>query len=142
MSRPQSGDTRLPSGDARPRGGFSIIELVMALIVLAFGVVGLATTTLFITRELMLAEVTTARAAATRSVMERLRATPYDSIGPGGDTIGPMVVSWTVTATTPQTTTLGVVTVGPGRASISESQPTPTVSNAVADTLLYKVLRP
>ena len=64
MSRPQSGDTRQQSRDTRPqsrdtrpRGGFSIIELVMALIVLAFGVVGLATTTLFITRQLTLAGV-------------------------------------------------------------------------------------
>ena len=114
----------------------------MALIVLAFGVVGLATTTLFITRQLTLAEVTTARSAATRSVMERIRATPYDLIGSGGDTIGPMVVSWTITATTPQTTTLGIVTVGPGLASISGSQSSPVVSSAVADTLVYKVLRP
>ena len=91
MSGPKSGDTR-------PRAGFSIIELVMALIVLAFGVVGLATTTLFITRQLTLAEVTTARATAARSVMERIRATPYDLIDSGGDTIGPMVISWTVTA--------------------------------------------
>jgi Tfp pilus assembly protein PilV len=121
MSGPESGDTR-------PRAGFSIIELVMALIVLAFGVVGLATTTLFITRELTLAEVTTARSAATRSVMERIRATPYDLISPGGDSIGSMAVSWTVTASTPQTTTLGIVTLGPGLTSISETQSAPTLS--------------
>ena len=114
----------------------------MALIVLAFGVVGLATTTLFITRQVIFAEVTTARSAATRSVMERIRATPYDLIGSGGDTIGSMVISWTVTATTPQTTTLGIVTLGPGLTSISETQLAPMLSNAVADTLVYKVLRP
>ena len=132
MSGPKSGDTR-------PRAGFSIIELVMALIVLAFGVVGLATTTLFITRQLTLAEVTTARATAARSVMERIRATLIDS---GGDTIGPMVISWTVTATTPQTTTLGIVTLGPGLTSISQTQSAPTLGASIADTLVYKVLRP
>ena len=130
------------SGDTRRRAGSSLIELVMAVVVLAFGVVGLSTTTLFITHQLTLAEVTTARAAATRSAMERIRATPYDSIGPGGDTIGRMVVSWTVTATTPQTTTLGVVTSGPGLASISGSQSASMLSSAVADTLIYTVLRP
>ena len=135
MSGPKSGDTR-------PRAGFSIIELVMALIVLAFGVVGLATTTLFITRQLTLAEVTTARATAARSVMERIRATPYNLIDSGGDTIGPMVISWTVTATTPQTTTLGIVTLGPGLTSISETQSAPTLGASIADTLVYKVLRP
>ena len=135
MSGPESGETR-------PRAGSSIIEMVMALIVLAFGVVGLATTTLFITRQVILAEVTTARSAATRSVMERIRATPYDLIDSGGDTIGPMVISWTVTATTPQTTTLGIVTLGPGLTSISETQSTPVLSSSVVDTLVYKVLRP
>jgi hypothetical protein len=113
----------------------------MSVLVLAFGVVGLATTTLFITRELTMAEVTTARAAATRSAMERLRATPYGLIDSGGDTIGPMVVSWTVTATTPQIKTLDIVTVGPGRMRASEGQ-APMMSNAVADTLTYRVLRP
>ena len=130
------------SGDPRPRAGFSIIELVMALIVLAFGVVGLATTTLFITRQLTLAEVTTARSNAVRSVMERIRATPYDLIGSGGDTIGPMTISWTVTATTPQTTTLGIVTLGPGLTSISETQSAPTLGSSIADTFVYKVLKP
>ena len=130
------------SRNTRTRAGFSLIELVMSLIVLAFGVVGLATTSLFITRQLTLAEVTTARAAATRSAMERIRATPYDSIGPGNDTTGAMVVSWTVSATTSQTTTLDVVTLGPGLASISEGQSSPMLSSAVADTLVYTVLRP
>ena len=135
MSGPESGETR-------PRAGFSIIELVMALIVLAFGVVGLATTTLFITRQLTLAEVTTARANATRSAMERIHATPYDAIGPGGDSIGSMAVYWRVTNITPQVTTLGIVIVGPGLASVSGSQSSPMLSSSVADTLIYKVLRP
>jgi len=130
------------SAPTRPRAGFSLIELVMSVLVLAFGVVGMATTTLFITRQLTIAEVTTARATATRSVMEHIRATPYDLIGPGSDTIGPMVISWTVTATTPQTTTLGIITVGPGRVPASVSQSAPMLSSSVADTILYKVLKP
>ncbi len=130
------------SAPTRPRAGFSLIELVMSVLVLAFGVMGMATTTLFITRQLTIAELTTARAAATRSVMERIRATPYDLLGSGGDTIGPMVVSWTVTATTPQTTTLGIITVGPGRVPASVSQSGPMLSSSVADTILYKVLKP
>ena len=135
MSGPESRDTR-------SRAAFSLIELVMSLVVLAFGVVGLATTSLLITRQLTLAEVTTARAAATRSAMERIRATPFASIGPGNDTTGAMVVTWSVSATTPQTITLDVVTVGPGLSPISESQPTPFLSSAVTDTLAYTVLRP
>jgi prepilin-type N-terminal cleavage/methylation domain-containing protein len=123
----------------RADAGFSLVELIMALFVLAFGVVGLATTTLFITRQLTLAEVTTARVAAIQSVMEAIRATPYDSIRAGGDTIGPLVVSWAPTVTTPQTKVVRIVAVGPGRSSMSES---PMLSNDVADTVIYRVLRP
>ena len=82
------------AGETPTKAGFSVVELVMAIFVLAFGVLGLATTTLFVTRQLTLSEVTTARAVAIQSVMERIHATPYDSIGAGGDTLGPMVISW------------------------------------------------
>ena len=119
------------------QAGFSLVELVMAIFVLAFGVVGLATTTFNVTRQLTLAEVTTARAAVVQSVMERIHATAFDSIGEGGDTIGPMMVSWTVTDSTAQTKALRIVTVGPGRASMSQS-----LSSAVSDTATYTVLRP
>ena len=102
---------------------------------------GLATTTLFVTRQLTLAEVTTARVTAIQTVMERIRAAPYDSISAGGDTIGPLVVSWTPTVVTTQTQVVRIVTVGPGLASISEGGP-PMLSSAVADTVIYKLLKP
>ena len=124
------------------KAGFSLVELIMAIFVLAFGVLGLATTTLFVTRQLTLSEVTTARAVAIQSVMERIRSTPYNAISMGGDTIGPIVVSWTVTASTAQTTDVRIVTVGPGQVSLSEGQPIPMLSNAVADTLMFRLLRP
>lgn len=134
--------SRSKAGVTHAEAGFSLVELVMALIVLSFGVVGLATTTLFITRELTLAEVTTARAIAIQSVMENIRATPYDSLDVGGDTIGKMVVSWTVTANTAQDKAVRIVTVGPGLAPISEDRSSPMLSNSVADTVVYRVLRP
>lgn len=132
------------AGDTRAKAGFSLVELVMALVVLAFGVVGLATTTLSITRQLTLAEVTTARVTALQSVIERIRATPYDSLSVGGDTIGAMVVSWTATVNTAtvQDKAVRIVTVGPGLVSISEGQSAPMMSSAVADTVVYRVLRP
>ena len=126
----------------RADGGFSLVELVMSLIVLSFGVVGLASTTLSITRQLTLAEVTTARVTAIQSVMERIRATPYDSLDVGGDTIGPMIVTWTATTSSPQDKSVIIVALGPGVLRISEGQSSPMLSNAVADTVVYRVLRP
>ena len=69
--------------------------------------------------------------------MERIHATVFDSISEGGDTIGPMIVSWTVTSSTAQTKALSIVTVGPGRAYMSQG-----LSSAVSDRALYNVLRP
>lgn len=127
----------------RAEAGFSLVELTMALIVLAFGVVGLATTTLFITRQLTLAEVTTARAAAIQTVREGIRAMPYDSIdNGGGGTIGPLQVTWTATTTSAQTKVIRLVSVGPGMVPLSESGVSPILSNEVADTVVYRVLRP
>ena len=130
------------AGDTPAEAGFSLVELVMAVVVLAFGVVGLATTTLFITRQFTLAEITTERVTAIQSVMERIRATPYDSLGAGADTIGPLVVTWTATINTAMDKAIRIVAVGPGQAPISATQSTPMLSSSVADTVFYRVLRP
>ena len=114
----------------------------MAILMLSVGVIGFTTTTLLISRQLTLAEVTTARAVARQSVIERIRASPYDSLSVGGDTIGPIVVSWTATDFTAQIKAIRIVTLGPGLVSISETQSTPMLSSAVADTLIYMVLGP
>jgi len=129
-------------GKTRDEAGFSLVELVMAVVVLAFGVVGMATTTLFITRQLTLAEVTTARVTAIQSVMERIRTTPYDSICEGTDTMGAIVVSWSEMAHMDQTKSVRIVTMGPGLVSMSGGQSTPMMSSTVADTVVYRMLRP
>ena len=134
--------SRSKAGHTRAEAGFSMIELVMAVVVLAFGVAGLASTTLFITRQLTLAEMTTARVTAIQHCMEEIRAMPYDSIDAGGVTIGPLVVSWTATVNTAQVKVVRMVTVGPGQASISATQSTAMLSSSVADTVFYRVLRP
>lgn len=129
-------------GKTRDEAGFSLVELVMAVVVLAFGVVGMATTTLFITRQLTLAEVTTARVTAIQSVMERIRTTPYDSLCEGTDTMGAIVVSWSEMAHMAQTKSVRIVTMGPGLVSMSEGQSTPMMSSTVADTVIYRMLKP
>ncbi len=129
-------------GKTRDEAGFSLVELVMAVVVLAFGVVGMATTTLFITRQLTLAEVTTARVTAIQSVMERIRTTPYDSICEGTDTMGAIVVSWSEMAHMAQTKSVRMVTMGPGLVSMSGGQSTPMMSSTVADTVIYRMLKP
>lgn len=131
-------------GENAPRAdsGFSLVELVVAVFILAIGVLGMASTTVFITRQITLAGANTARITAIQSVMERVQATPYDSISSGQDTVGPIVVSWRVASTGSDTKTIEVRTVGPGLVSISAGQATPIMSRSVADTFTYNLLRP
>jgi prepilin-type N-terminal cleavage/methylation domain-containing protein len=130
------------AGGSRSVAGFSLIELIIALFILAFGVIGLASTTLFVTRQLTLAEVTTERVAAVQSVMERIHATSFDSIKAGGDTIGDMMLYWDPAITTAQTKTMRIVAIGPGLSSISQTGAPPMLASEVTDTVMYKVLRP
>ena len=120
------------------RGGFSLLEVMMALFVVAFGVLGLASTTLLITRQLTMADATTGRMIALQNVLEGIHATPFDSVGTGGDTIGPIVISWTTTSTA-QSKTVNVVSVGPG---LTTGPAGTMMSNAVADTVQYLLVRP
>lgn len=124
----------------RTDAGFSLVELIMAVVVLSIGVVGLAGTTMNIMRQLTLAEATTARAAALQSVVERLHALPFDSLGGGTDTMGRFSVSWTVVASTGQTRSLQIVTIGPGQTFASGGSL--MLSSSVADTFIYRALRP
>lgn len=129
-------------GEPRTDSGFSLVELVVSVFILAIGVLGMASTTMFITRQLTLAEANTARVTAIQSAMERIQATPYNSISSGQDTVGPIVVSWSVSSINNNSTTMQVVTVGPGLMSISAGQATPIMSRSVADTVTYNVLNP
>lgn len=63
---------------AESRAGFTLVEVMVAIIVLTIGVLGLAGTTMYLVRQTTLSELTTERSAALQSVIEELRATPYD----------------------------------------------------------------
>lgn len=121
-----------------PRGGFSLIEVVVALVILAVGVLGLAGTTAVVVRQVTLADVTTERAAALQAVVERLRAAPYDSVDTGVDTVGLFTATWT-TSDLGRSKIVRIVTVGPGLVSGGGM---PYLGNTVADTLVYRILEP
>lgn len=129
----------------RGRGGFTIIEIVIAVLVLTFGVLGMAGTTAYVVRQVSLAEVTTKRAQALQSVLERVRGAGYDSVllgsaASGSDSVGPFAVKWTSAADGSRSVLVTVVTLGPGLASVSGQLP--FLSNAVTDTFTYRVIRP
>ena len=130
------GDPRRPQG----RGGFTIVEIVVAVIVLTFGVLGMAGTTAYIVRQVTLAQVTSRRAAAVQSAVERLRATPFEDLANGADSVGVFAVSWNVVSAN-RSAAITVVTRGPGLYS-DDANTFPMLSDGVVDTFVYKVIRP
>jgi type IV pilus assembly protein PilV len=122
------------------RGGFTLVEVLVALIILTVGVLGLAGTTALAVRQVALADATSERAAALQTVIERLRATPFANLSAGSTTVGKFSASWTVTpSSTNRTAVLEIVTVGPGLGSGSGM---PALRAEVADTFLYRIVRP
>ncbi len=120
--------------------GFTIVEIIVAIVVLSVGLLGLAGTTLLVVRQVTLAGMTTERTAALQTTVERLRALPFADIASGSDSVGVFRVQWTVTVPSTQWKVIRVITTGPGAATGAGGFP--TLSTGVSDTLTYRVLKP
>ena len=118
------------------RSGFSLVEVIVALIILTVGVLGMAATTMLVVRQTTLSEMTTERAAALQTVIERLRSEDYATIASGADTVGRFDVNWSVTDGV-RTKQVEIITVGPGLTSASG---VPALAAEVADTFEYRVI--
>lgn len=129
------------SGIPPRQGGFTLVEIIVAVIVLTFGVLGMAGTTAYIVRQVTLAEVTTRRAAAVQDVVERLRAMPYEDMSSGQDSVGPFGVRWLVVQDGGRSSTVTILTRGPGLYS-DASSPFPMLRDGVVDTFVYRIIRP
>ena len=117
--------------------GFSLVELMVALVILTVGVLGLAGVSAFTIQKVTVAELDTERGTALQTVVERLRALPLDSLVNGGDSVGHFGVTWSVTNNGDHAS-VEIVTTGPGMARGYDGG-MPTISSAVADTFTYIV---
>lgn len=116
--------------------GFSLIEVIMAVLILSIGLLGLAATTGFVIRQTTLSDVTTERAMARQSVVERIRALDMADITAGSATIENFDVTWTITDSDTYYRTVEVVTVGPGLGSSGGGMP--MLRSSVADTFTFQ----
>ena len=96
------------------RKGFSLIEVIMAMLILTIGVLGLASTTAHIVRQITLADLMTERSVAFQTVIDRLQSLPYDSVVAGDDSVGIFYLRWTVTPDGAQNKIVRLYTRGPG----------------------------
>lgn len=121
------------------RGGFTMVEVIIAIVILAVGVLGLAGTTAYIVRQVTLADVMTERSTALQSTIERLQAMDYDSVGSGADSVGIFYVKWTSAQESSRSKVVTIITIGPGLQT-SELNPFPMLAANVPDTFEYRVI--
>lgn len=62
------------------REGFSLIEVIVALVILSVGVLAMGASTGFVLTQVRAAELRTDRMTAVHQVAERLRAVPWDDL--------------------------------------------------------------
>ena len=119
-------------------GGFTLLEVVMSMMILTYGVLGLAGTTLHVTRQVHIAEMDTDRAAVVQSVIERVRAESFDTYRNNSDTNGAYTAEWETWAENSREKGLRVVTTGPGL--VSNGGPV-MISAHATDTVQYRLVR-
>jgi len=134
MRRP---DEAVRSG--APEAGFTMIEVIMAILILAAGILGLAGTTALSVRQVNMSDIATERSVALQTTVERIRAMDFDSVSTGTDSVDGYDVSWT-TLPSGSTKLVQIVWVGPGLKSVSGGLP--ILAPEVADTFAYRIIRP
>jgi Tfp pilus assembly protein PilV len=90
------------------------VEVVVALLVLTVGLLGLAAGTGWVIRSVEVARIETARSAALQSGVERVRATDFDELATGSESVGAYQVTWTEVASTNRSRLFEFEVVGPG----------------------------
>jgi prepilin-type N-terminal cleavage/methylation domain-containing protein len=118
------------------RGGFSLVEVIFAMLILAVGVLGLAGTTAYIVRQVTLADLMTERSVAFQTVVDRIQAMPYNNVTSGTDQLGVFSIGWSSVNSGPQNKIVTIITTGPGVAGLI-----PTNNPQVVDTFVFRVLR-
>jgi prepilin-type N-terminal cleavage/methylation domain-containing protein len=127
----------VPERVVSPRAGFSLVEVIIAMLILTIGVLGLATTTAHIVRQITLGDLMTERSVAFQTVIDRLQALPYDDVGSGTDVIGAFDLRWTSIPDGPQSKIVRIWTRGPGVGG----QTFPTNDPVRVDSFDFRVLR-
>lgn len=131
--------SRAPRGRrAESQGGFSLVELVIAVMILAVGVLGLAGTTAFVVRQTTLGNLSTERAMAVQSVVERLQASDWDDLSTGSDTFGSFTSRWWIQVDGNESRQMMIETSGPGLGASTDG--VPMLRPNVVDTFSYWVL--
>jgi len=123
-----------PETDTKAREGFTLVEIMIAVVILAFGVLGLAGATAYQVRQVTLADLMTERSIAFQQTIDRVQSLPFDQVTSGWDSVGVFYVRWNATLETAQSKIVRIYTLGPGLSgNVQNSQ--------VIDSFDFRVLR-
>lgn len=114
-----------------------MVEVIIAIVILAVGVLGLGGTTAYIVRQVTLSDLMTERSIAFQTIVDRLQSLPYDSVGSGTDSVGVFSIGWRSVADGAQNKIVTIVTVGPGLGGTLA----PTMDPQAVDTFVFRILR-
>ncbi len=102
----------------RSKEGFTIVEVIIAIVILAVGMLALATTSIFATTQVKVADLKTEQSLAVQEAVEQLRAGPWTSVTnrafASGIQAGSYTVWWNVTVVNTNLRSVDVYTRGPG----------------------------
>lgn len=136
--RTRQGNPELgPNNGPGNQAGFTIVEVIIAVVILAVGLLGMAGTTILVVQQTALSDMATDRSAALQTTIERLQALPYDNVVTGEDSVGAYAVAWRV-GTGNRWKPVEIVTTGPGS---GPGEGFPVLSGSVSDTFSYRIIR-
>lgn len=118
--------------------GFSLVEVIIAMLVLTVGMFALGASTGYVSAEIRNATWTTQRAFGRAEIIEQLRATPFDNVVTNAtpQAVGRYNLTWTVNSVNPNLKTVMVIASGPAYRMRRGAMTT------VVDTALVNIMRP
>jgi Tfp pilus assembly protein PilV len=118
-----------------PQGnGFSLVEIVMAVIVISFGLLALATTSGYVIGQIQSSRLRTERTVAVQQAIETLHSQPYAALADGSAEFGRFTVEWQVQTVNYALTRVELVSTGPSYG--------PRGVTTVPDTVRISIIRP
>jgi prepilin-type N-terminal cleavage/methylation domain-containing protein len=103
------------NGAANKTGGFSLVEVIIAMVILSFGLLAMAASTGYVASQLRSSTFDAQRNMARQQIIEQLRATVFTNINSntGGTAVGRYTVRWVVTNVGSAQKDVRVITQGP-----------------------------
>lgn len=125
---------------ASARGGFSLVEIIAAIMILSTGLLAMAASMTYVSAQLNSTGFDTQRTLARQQVIEQLRGTFFANLTTStqGVSVGRYTVRWTVTTPAGATSIrrVSVITTGPAYRAGRGSRV------VVADTALVEIVSP